>query len=137
MTYAEHEGRRLEPEDPEIWVNMEPVGESTEPELDHGKLPNAYLVNLEEPQPEKPKEVTVTLKKSHIGILAVVFLILTGVPIANEIWFAADGNDATPTWTEMITDHVPWELALFVYSGLAIWVPVHFIRNYRARANRK
>jgi hypothetical protein len=73
------------------------------------------------------------MNKKIATIWTVMFLILTAVPISMELVAALDNNDNTVPWTILISKHVPWELALFVYAGLAVWVPVHFIVWYRKK----
>lgn len=59
--------------------------------------------------------------KYTIVILAAVFAAF-GV----EVWYAADGSDVTPTLTELIRAHIPWEVTRAVIVGGAVWLWLHF-----------
>lgn len=63
------------------------------------------------------------------------FLALTALVIGLEVRAATDGNPATDPWTDLTVRHVPWELALFIGAGGAVWLIGHFgvryIRKHR------
>jgi len=62
-----------------------------------------------------------------------VFLGLTALVIAMEVYASVDGNDDTRPWTEEIVDFVPGEVAAVGIGGLSLWLVVHFGLRYHRK----
>lgn len=67
---------------------------------------------------------------------AVPFLAVTALAVGGELWAAWDGNESTSPWTHLLVDFVPAPLTMVLTAVLAVWLPVHFVRAYRARRRR-
>lgn len=64
------------------------------------------------------------------------FLGVTGLALGMEVTAAADKSDDTLTWTQLIVEHVHWEVFAAVWGALAIWGTVHFGVRYIRKERR-
>lgn len=60
----------------------------------------------------------------------IAFLGVTALGIGMEIYAAADGKDETPTWTELVIEHINWEVTAVIVGGLILWLPLHWGVRY-------
>lgn len=64
------------------------------------------------------------------------FLGLTALVIGMEVAAAADGDDQTDPWTDLVVRHVPAEVTGLAIGGLSLWLVIHFgvryLRKHRA-----
>lgn len=65
------------------------------------------------------------------------FLGLTAVVLGMEVWAAADGNNDTDPWTDMIVQYVPGEVTAAAIGALLLWLPVHFWLRYRSKTQSR
>ena len=70
------------------------------------------------------------------GQWRMVFLTVTGLALAMELWSAYDGDPATDPWTYLLVDFGPAPLTMAAAAVLAVWLPMHLVRSYRARRRR-
>ena len=65
------------------------------------------------------------------------FLGVTTAALAMEIGAAIKDSEDTPTWTDLIIEHIHWEVFAVIYGGFVIWAGLHFgvryVAKYRAR----
>ncbi|HEX6038898.1 hypothetical protein [Longimicrobium sp.] len=65
------------------------------------------------------------------------FVAVFAVWLAMELWSSFDKDPDTVPFTWILVDHVSWELLLFVFGALALWLPPHFYIRYRRRARER
>lgn len=61
------------------------------------------------------------------------FLIITGLAVGWELLASFDSSADTEPWTDLIVDHVPFELTLAAIGALILWLPIHFYRRYKRK----
>ncbi len=60
------------------------------------------------------------------------FLGITAVAVGAEVFAAFDGNDNTVPWTGYLTQ-LPWWVTIPLAVVLGVWLPTHFVMEYRAK----
>jgi len=66
-----------------------------------------------------------------------VFLAVTVVALAAELWASFDSSDQTEPWTDLITTYVPGEVTAAAIGALVLWLPIHFWLRYKRKAEKE
>lgn len=64
-----------------------------------------------------------------------MFLGVTALAVAGELFASFDTSPATEPWTHYVTTYLPPWLTFTLVAVLNVWLPMHFYLEYRKRKN--
>jgi hypothetical protein len=64
-------------------------------------------------------------------IWGLVFLPVTALAVAGELWAGLDDDPGTVPWTDYIVHNIPWPVTAAAIAILVCWLPWHFWQHYK------